>query len=84
MRSTGEVAKAVALNFIKAHGRDKFLKLIEMFHNHESGPKIAFEFKVSRQRVHQWKYQLGHERIIFIPHPEIEALIGTANTRKVV
>jgi len=75
-KSPGEAAKTIAENFIDAHGRPRFLRLIEMFRNNEPGPKIAFEFKVSRQRVHQWKCHLGQERVTFIPWPEIEPFIG--------
>jgi len=70
------MATTTAQNFIEQHGKAKFLRLIEMFQNNESGPKIAHEFNVTRQRIHQLKTQLGHERVLFVLHPEIEAIIG--------
>jgi hypothetical protein len=56
-----------------------------MFQANESGPKIAHEFNVTRQRIHQLKIQLGHERVLFVLHPEIEAIIGISGAgRKTV
>lgn len=73
-------ARRVAENFIKAHGRPKFVRLIQMFHDNVSGPQIAHEFSVSRQRVHQWKSQLGQERVLFVVDPEIEDMLGAATS----
>jgi len=75
----------VAENFISQYGKDKFLKLIEMLQRNESGPKIAQEFNVTRQRIHQLKVQLGHERVVFVLNPEIEAVLGLpGSSRKTV
>lgn len=78
-------AVTTAENFIEQHGKAKFLRLIEMFQANESGPKIAFEFHVTRQRIHQLKVTLGEERILFILRPEVEAIIGAPGSgRKTV
>jgi len=42
-------------NFIKKYGIDGLTKIIGMFQDHIPNPKIASEFNVSRQRVHQWQ-----------------------------
>jgi len=49
--------------------------LMGMFHTNESGTKIAAVFGVSRQRVHQWKTQLGHERVVYVPHNDVADLV---------
>lgn len=84
-RSEGDHAKTVAQNFIRQHGRNKFVRLIEMFMANEPGPKIAHEFGVSRQRVHQWKTQLGHERVVFHLNDTVAEMLGTITAgRKLV
>lgn len=84
-RTEAERARAVADNFIKLRGRQKFLRLIEMLQANVPGPKIAHEFGVKRQRVHQWKIQLGHRAVTFHLHPEIENMLGiTSAGRKTV
>lgn len=84
-RTEDEVAKTVAQNFIKKFGKPKFLRFIAMLQNNESGEKIAYEFEVSRQRVHQWKIQLGQEKIMFNLRPSIEEMLGISTAgRKTV
>lgn len=84
-RSAEKVAKTVAENFIRTYGKDKFLRLIDMFKHAEPGPKIAHEFDVSRQRVHQWKVQLGEERILYKLNPAVEdLLLANATGRKMI
>jgi hypothetical protein len=68
--------RVVAEHIIKKYGRVGFLRLLEMFKNAEPGPLIAAEFKVSRQRVLQWKNILGQERVLYILHPDIDAFLG--------
>jgi transposase-like protein len=65
----------VARNLISSYGYDKFIQLIDMFRRGTSGQVIADEFGVSRQRVHQWKHRLGHQRMIFILDPAVEKII---------
>lgn len=65
----------VAENFINTYGRPRLLRLIEMLRAHTSGPEIAHEFKVSRQRVHQWKTQLGEERVLYVLDEQVEKIL---------
>lgn len=84
-RTKSEIARTVAQNFIKAYGQKKFVRLVEMLKSNEPGPKIAYEFDVSRQRVHQWKEQLGVETRTFTLDPEVHKLLGvTSHSRKLV
>lgn len=84
-RSKSDVARTVAANFIESYGQKKFVKLIAMLTNVEPGPKIAAEFDVSRQRVHQWKSQLGIEQTTFTLDPAVETLLsGNSQSRKSV
>lgn len=70
----------VASNFMRTYGRTRLIELIEMFRSGTAGPKIAHVFSVSRQRVHQWKSQLGSEKTSFIVDPEVEKLIIARRT----
>lgn len=67
--------RVVAQNIISEHGRPAFQKLIEMFRDNVSGEKIGFVFKVSRQRVSQWRVILGKQRFIYEVNPEIIDLV---------
>lgn len=69
----GEV---VAKNLIKTYGFDRFARLMNMLTNHISGSYIALEFNVSRQRVWQWKKQLGVEQRAYYLHPAVENLLS--------
>ena len=75
--------RRIAQNVIKTYGRQKFLQLIEMLRAGIPGPVIAKEFNVTRQRINQWKMQLGKETINYTVHPAIEDFLET-NTRKTV
>lgn len=84
-RSSTDLARIVAQNFIKTYGRTKFLRLVEMLQNNEPGPKIAHEFDVSRQRVHQWRLQLGQETVTYVLNSAVETIVGTVQqSRKMV
>lgn len=75
----------ISQNLIKSYGRDKFVQLLQMFMENVPGPKIAEEFQVSRQRVHQWKQALGTEKTTYTPHPEVERIIaGISRTRTTI
>ena len=67
--------RVVAENIIADHGEAAFKKLIEMFRGNESGEKIGYVFKVSRQRVHQWKVALGQVRTTYVVYREVSALV---------
>ena len=73
-------SERVASNIINTHGRDKFLFLINQFSAGASGPSIASEFGVTRQRVNQWKRKLGAEHVTYVLTPEVEALITSTRT----
>lgn len=81
-RTEDEIAKAVAESFINHRGRAKFLRLIEMLQASVPGPKIAHEFGVKRQRVHQWKTQLGYEETNFHLHPQVQSMLGTITSSR--
>lgn len=65
----------IARNIIKNHGFEKFMQLIEMYKRGVSGPNIAKEFGVTRQRVNQWKQRLGTSTEIYNVSPDVEMLI---------
>lgn len=65
----------VANNIIDHYGKEKFLFLINQFSSGASGPSIATEFGVTRQRVNQWKRKLGVEHVTYVLTPEVEALL---------
>ncbi len=67
--------RVVAKNIIAEHGRLAFQTLIEMLRTNVSGAKIGFIFKVSRQRVSQWRAALGIQRAVFEVHPDIADLV---------
>lgn len=68
--------RRVAENIIQTHGRSEFRRLVKMFRDGERGPKIAAVFGVTRQRVHQWKQQLGELQCTYIPHRDVTDLLG--------
>ena len=67
--------RKVAQNIISKYGLDSFQKLIELFKAGENGAKIGAAFNVSRQRVSQWRSQLGLETRGFIPDEGILDLV---------
>ena len=88
MAEKKSTSQRVAENIIKTHGREKFLFLINQFSSGASGPSIAKEFNVTRQRVNQWKRKLGVEHIQYVLQPEVEKIVvgGTsaATTRTTI
>jgi hypothetical protein len=68
--------RCVAENIIQTHGKAEFFHLMEMFRDNERGPKIAAVFGVTRQRVHQWKQQLGEMQCTYVPHQDITDLLS--------
>lgn len=84
-RSKSDIARTVAQNFIRTYGQKKFIKLMAMLTANDPGPLIASEFDVTRQRVHQWKCQLGVEQTTFTLDAAVEQLLGaTSQSRKLV
>lgn len=73
--NNGEMNRT-AINIIKKYGRDRFLFLIACFKNSISYRRIAEEFGVSRQRVFQWKRQMGQTKKVFYIYKDIENLIN--------
>lgn len=73
-------SQRVAENIISSYGREKFLFLINQFSAGASGPSIATEFNVTRQRVNQWKRKLGVEHITYVLQPEVEHLVTSTRT----
>ncbi len=74
MNEKMSTSKRVAKNIIKTYGFDKFKRLVELFQANTSGPKIAVEYSVTRQRVNQWKKKLGSEHTTFVLEPEVADL----------
>lgn len=72
-------ALRVAKNLIATYGLERFTYLMDMFRNNISGPVIADEFSVTRQRVNQWRNVLGEKRTVFIAHPDVDALLGVSD-----
>lgn len=67
----------VARRIQSAYGHEGGLRrLIQMFGENLPGPSIAKAFKVSRQRVNQWRHVLGKEERAFVLNPCIEKLLG--------
>lgn len=60
----------VMRNFIAKYGREKFRALIDGLSSGRSGPSLATEFGVSRERIRQWKTLFGSAIVVYIPKPE--------------
>lgn len=73
--SHGKSRARVAQNFVDRYGADGFQRLINAFSNGESGQAIADEFKVSRERVRQWKNTFGRSLMIYQVHPEVQDVL---------
>jgi len=71
----GKSRARVAQNFVERYGADKFQRLINALSNGESGQAIADEFKVSRERVRQWKNTFGRVLTIYQVHPEVKEVL---------
>jgi hypothetical protein len=71
----GKSRARVAKNFVDRYGADKFHRLINLLSSGESGQAIADEFKVSRERVRQWKNTFGRVLTIYQVHPEVQEVL---------
>lgn len=65
----------VARNFIERYGSDRFERLLEAFAGGESGQAVADEFRVSRERVRQWKNTFGQVVTIYQVHSEVRDVL---------
>ena len=54
-------------NFISKYGKKGLRKITNMFLVRESNQKIADEFGVTRQRVHQWQKAFTEHRVVLKP-----------------
>ena len=70
----------VARNFIQRRGLSEFRLLITMLERNTSGQKIADHFKVSRERVRQWKDVLGTTITLYRVHPAVERIMEAETT----
>lgn len=50
-----ELEEKMLRNFVNKYGIDGLRRITELFVQQVSNEKIASEFKVTRQRVHQWQ-----------------------------
>ena len=72
MHSTSKVTH----NFINKYGIDKFWRLVDLLSDGTSGQAIADEFKVSRERVRQWKGTFGNCFYIYMLKNEVKEVIN--------
>lgn len=70
----------VAKNIVKRYGYDKFVLLVNHLQKGSSGPVIAEEFGVTRQRVNQWKKTLGTEHYSYSLDPEVQIEVDKGST----
>jgi len=70
-------AERVSRNFIKRRGMGAFRRLVSLLEQNASGPQVASEFGVSRERVRQWKNALGTSVSFYRLFPEIQQLALT-------
>lgn len=68
-----------AQNIIKKYSLQDLYNLLNMFKSGASCTIIAQSYKVSRQRVFQWKKCLGNELVSYDINPEVEKLILNSN-----
>ena len=68
----------VARNFVERFGRDRLAKLLQMLGEGASGPAIAAEFDVSRERVRQWKNAFGTVMTLYQVFPEVQRIADGA------
>lgn len=70
-------SRKAAEQFIKKYSWPRFIRLIELFKKSTSGPEIAQEFGVTRQRIAQWRSAFGSYKSTFVLNPDIEKLVTT-------
>ncbi len=67
----------VAHNFINRYGEERLRWLLGALSEGESGQVIADEFRVSRERVRQWKNAFGRSLTLYQVHPEVQGVLAT-------
>lgn len=65
----------VARNFVRRYGADQLQRLLQALQSGESGQVIANEFKVSRERVRQWKNAFGDTLTLYQVHPDVQRVL---------
>lgn len=69
-------SNTVAENFVKQYGKSGLKRFLKLLRRNTSGEDIAREFKVSRERVRQWKNAFGVVVMRYDVHPHILKLAG--------
>lgn len=62
---------AMARNIASFYGTEVLEELISLLKSGTSLAEIGRRMNVSRQRVHQWKQQLGKEVTVWEPDPSV-------------
>ena len=65
----------VARNFIDRYGIERFEWLLTALQRGESGQVIANDFKVSRERVRQWKNTFGQVLTLYQVDPGVQSIL---------
>ena len=65
----------MARNFVQRYGAEQFERLMNYISEGASGQVIANEFKVSRERVRQWKNAFGQVITIYQVYPEVQKVL---------
>jgi DNA-directed RNA polymerase sigma subunit (sigma70/sigma32) len=73
--TTASSRERVARNFVRRYGADRFARLLQALSLGESGQAIADEFKVSRERVRQWKNTFGQVLTLYQVHSEVQQVL---------
>lgn len=50
-----KIVETMVINFVNKYGVDGLRRIVMLFERRISNEKIAKEFSVTRQRVHQWQ-----------------------------
>ena len=73
---SGVKATRVATNFIDQYGMAKFRRFLKLLADDVSGEQIAREYRVSRERVRQWKITFGSVVRKYVIDPAIQRIAG--------
>lgn len=73
---SGVKATRVATNFIEQYGMAKFRRFLKLLADDVSGEEIAREYRVSRERVRQWKITFGSVVRKYVIDPAIQRIAG--------
>lgn len=75
----GSSRARIARNFVDRYGVDGLERLLDALADGLSGQLIADEFRVSRERVRQWKNAFGHSVTLYQVHPEVRRVLREEN-----